>query len=252
VAQAEGGASPSVRERRLAAPASGEYPAPEMARMPRKTAAREAAPARRTRGGPERILAAAFTCFSRYGYKRVSLEQIAQETGISRAALYLHFRNKEDLFRALARRLLEEAHAAAEAAAASPAPIAERLQAILDAKFGGIFERVWNSPHAAEILDENGKQCGDVLLDFRKRFLRVLRGVLAEAEATGEIDLAAAGLGAGEAAELLVDCVKGLEAAGASPPGFRRRLARLVRVFIAGLGERPAGAAAKPAARARR
>jgi AcrR family transcriptional regulator len=41
---------------------------------------------RATRGGPERILAAAFTCFGRYGYKRVSLEQIAQELGISRAA----------------------------------------------------------------------------------------------------------------------------------------------------------------------
>ncbi len=222
-----------------------------MARTARKTAVGEATPARRTRGGPERILAAAFTCFSRYGYKRVSLEQIAQETGISRAALYLHFRNKEDLFRALARQLLEEAHAAAEATAASPAPIAQRLQAIVDAKFGRIFERVWGSPHAAEILDENGKQCGDVLLEFRRRFLRVLRGVLAEAEASGEIELAGAGLDAGEAAELLVDCVKGLEAGGGSPVGFRRRLARLVRVFVAGLGARPAGAA-RPAARARR
>ena len=147
-----------------------------MARTAKKTTAAEATPARPTRGGPERILPAALTCFSRYGYKRVSLEQIAQETGISRAALYLHFRNKEDLFRALARQLLEDAHAAAEAAAARPAPIEERLGSILDAKFGRTFERVYDSPHAAEILDENGRQCGDVLLDFRKRFLRVLRG----------------------------------------------------------------------------
>ena len=217
-----------------------------MARTVRKTAA-EATPARPTRGGPERILSAAFTCFSRYGYRRVSLEQIAQETGISRAALYLHFRNKEDLFRALARQLLEDAHAAAEAAAARPAPIETRLQAVLDAKFGRTFERVYDSPHAAEILDENGRQCGDVLLDFRKRFLRVLRGAFAAAEASGEIDLAPAGLDAGQAAELLVDCVKGLERVGESPAGFRRRLARLVHIFVAGLGARPAGIGATKA-----
>jgi len=239
--------------RPLPPPPCPEYPARGMARTAKKTASAEATPARPTRGGPERILPAAFTCFSRYGYKRVSLEQIAQETGISRAALYLHFRNKEDLFRALARQLLEDAHAAAEVAAARPAPIEERLESILDAKFGRTFERVYDSPHAAEILDENGRQCGDVLLDFRKRFLRVLRGAFAIAEASGEIDLAAAGLDAGEAAELLVDCVKGLERLGERPAGFRRRLARLVRVFVAGLGARPARmGATKPAARVRR
>jgi AcrR family transcriptional regulator len=217
-----------------------------MARTARKTAAPKTTPPRATRGGPERILPAAFTCFSRYGYKRVSLEQIAQETGISRAALYLHYRNKEDLFRALARRLVEEAHAAALEAAARPAPVARRLEAVLDAKYGSLLDRIHDSPHAAEILDENGRLCADVLFDSRRRFLRVLRGAIAEAESTGEIDLATAGLDAGEAAELLVDCVKGLERVGASPAGFRRRLARLVRVFVAGLGARPA---ARPAAR---
>lgn len=198
---------------------------------------------RTRRAGPERILAAAFTCFSRYGYRRVSLEQIAQETGISRAALYLHFRNKEDLFRALARQLLEEAQAAVEAAVKQPAPAIELLIDVLDAKYGLLYERIHDSPHAAEILDENSRQSGDLMEEFRRRFLRALRACLARADAAGEIDLRAAELDAGEAAELLADAVKGLErpgSGGPDPARFRRRIARLVRVFVGGLAPRPA------------
>jgi AcrR family transcriptional regulator len=207
--------------------------------MARAAVKREAASGRPRRGGPERILAAAFTCFSRYGYKRVSLGQIAQETGISRAALYLHFRNKEDLFRALARQLLERAHAAAAAAAEQPGPLAARLEAILAAKFGDVYELLHDSPHAAEILDENSRQCGDLMEEFRRRFLRLLRGALTRADARRELRLAAAGLDPAEAAELLADAVKGLERpgqGGITPARFRRRLGRLVHVFVAGLG----------------
>jgi AcrR family transcriptional regulator len=217
-----------------------------------RTARHAEAPAGRARrGGPERILAAAFTCFSRYGFKRVSLEQVAAETGISRAALYLHFRNKEDLFRALARQLLEGAQAEAEEAAEARAPLAARLEAILAAKYARVYERVHGSPHAAEILDENSRQCGDLMEDFRRRFLRLLRDVLAAADARGEIRLRAAGLEAPEAAELLADAAKGLERPGPGGPArFRRRLSRLVGVFVQGMGGRAAAArAARPARR---
>jgi AcrR family transcriptional regulator len=217
--------------------------------MPRSSATAVPAAARVRRAAPERILAAAFTCFSRYGYKRVSLETIAQEAGISRAALYLSFRNKEDLFRALARQILEEAQQAAAAAAARDAPLAEKLHAVLDAKLGCVYERVHDSPHAAEILDENSRLSGDLMDEFRRRFLRLLRACFADADASGEIDLRRAGLDASEAAELLADAAKGLErptAGGtADPRRFRARTQRLARLFVSGLAPR------RPAARRR-
>jgi len=202
---------------------------------------------------PESILAAAWTCFARYGYKRVALEQIAQEAGISRAALYLHFRNKEAIFRALSRQLHDQMQDAAERAAERTGPLEVRLEAILSAKLGQLFELVIASPHAAEILDENSRLCGDVSEEFRKRFLRVLRAPIAEADASGEIDLRAAGLEPAEAAELLLDSAKGLERPGfsGSPVRHRRRLARLASVFAQGL--RPAAAPrAAPRARPRK
>ena len=54
------------------------------------------------------ILNAAFAAFSTYGYRRTSMDDIAKGAGISRSALYLHWRNKEDVFRSLAARYFEE------------------------------------------------------------------------------------------------------------------------------------------------
>src|SRR5581483_4919217 len=68
---------------------------------------------------PDAILAAAFARFTHYGFRRTSMEDIADEAGVSRAALYLHFRNKEELFRSLSQALHEEALAGARAGRAA-------------------------------------------------------------------------------------------------------------------------------------
>ncbi|ULJ65356.1 TetR family transcriptional regulator [Wielerella bovis] len=47
------------------------------------------------------LLNAALEVFWRTGVTRASLQEIAQEAGVTRGALYWHFKNKEDLFEAL-------------------------------------------------------------------------------------------------------------------------------------------------------
>ncbi|TFE22678.1 TetR/AcrR family transcriptional regulator [Cohnella luojiensis] len=44
------------------------------------------------------ILSVALDVFFKYGYKRVSMNEIAEVAGISRAGLYLYFKNKEEVF----------------------------------------------------------------------------------------------------------------------------------------------------------
>jgi len=50
---------------------------------------------------PRRWPFAALTRFARYGFRRTSMEDIAAEAGVSRAALYLQFRNKEEILAAV-------------------------------------------------------------------------------------------------------------------------------------------------------
>ncbi|MCW5890636.1 MAG: TetR/AcrR family transcriptional regulator [bacterium] len=186
-----------------------------------------------------RILAGALERFTAYGYRRTALEDIAQAAGLSRASVYVHFRNKEDVFRALARQLHTEGLAAAESAAAADGPLAVRLRALFTAKLTPVATLARTSPHAAELLDENDRVAGDVAAEFRKRLVRVLARLVAAAIAAGEVDPARVGLSARGAAELIVDGVKGIEiasaAAAATPAQLTRRVGQLVDLVVAGL-----------------
>ena len=64
----------------------------------------------------DRILDAAMLVFRRHGFRRSSIEQAAEAAGLTRQALYHHFKSKEALFRAVIERLHENALAAEIAA----------------------------------------------------------------------------------------------------------------------------------------
>lgn len=57
----------------------------------------------------ERVLVVALEVFGRYGFRKTSMEDVARSADISRQGLYLHFANKEALFRAVVRQELDTA-----------------------------------------------------------------------------------------------------------------------------------------------
>jgi len=57
----------------------------------------------------ERVLAVALEVFGRYGFRKASMDEIARSADISRQGLYLHFANKDALFRAAVRQELDAA-----------------------------------------------------------------------------------------------------------------------------------------------
>jgi AcrR family transcriptional regulator len=110
------------------------------------------------------ILDAAYACFTRHGVRRTTMDDIAREAGISRAAVYLHVRNKEDAFRRLASRLLDGAVDRARAAAAAEGSLVERLTAALSTKLNLTLALWRDSPaHAAELLGDNARLSADLL-----------------------------------------------------------------------------------------
>src|SRR5258708_31655109 len=109
------------------------------------------------RGAPEAkriaILDAAIRLFSQYGYRRTSIDDIAREAEIAKGTVYLSFKSKEEIFRALCETLIERSESAVKLAREKRGPIEERLVAILEAKFGLLFDTVYRSAHAAELMD---------------------------------------------------------------------------------------------------
>src|SRR6266702_5398261 len=102
----------------------------------------------------DRILDAAMLVFRRQGFRRSSIEQAAEAAGLTRQALYHHFKSKEALFRAVIERLHENALAAEIAGAEATEKAGGSLADILIAEITGRLRQVIasfdGSPHIEE------------------------------------------------------------------------------------------------------
>jgi AcrR family transcriptional regulator len=114
----------------------------------------------------DRILDAAMTVFRRHGFRRSSIEQAAEAAGLTRQALYHHFKSKEALFRAVIERLHESALAAEIAAASAKekagGSLADILVAGVTARLRQFIASFAGSPHIEELFSEHLLQARDL------------------------------------------------------------------------------------------
>jgi AcrR family transcriptional regulator len=113
-----------------------------------------------------RILDAAMLVFRRHGFRRSSIEQAAEAAGLTRQALYHHFKSKEELFRAVIERLYENALAteiaAANAAEKAGGSLADILVAQLTWRLRLAITSLEGSPHIEELFSEHLVQGRDL------------------------------------------------------------------------------------------
>lgn len=113
-----------------------------------------------------RILDAAMLVFRRHGFRRSSIEQAAEAAGLTRQALYHHFKSKEELFRAVIERLYENALAteiaAANAAEKAGGSLADILVAQLTWRLRLAINSLEGSPHIEELFSEHLVQGRDL------------------------------------------------------------------------------------------
>lgn len=173
------------------------------------------------------ILDAAYTCFTRHGVRRTTMDDIAREAGMSRPGVYQYVRNKEDAFRRLATRLLDGALADAHAAIDTRGTLRARLTAALEAKLG-LATRLWHdSPaHAAELLGVDTRLSAEQV----EAYNTAMRDMIGAAVAADHPDADAL-----EVAELLLAFTRGLEADLTDTDAPVRRLRHGVALIVAGL-----------------
>jgi AcrR family transcriptional regulator len=139
-------------------------------------------------GGREAILGTSAKLFSQHGYKEVSIRDIAQACGMTNAALYYHFKNKEDLFLAMLQRDHEQTLAALRKAATGPGDLREDLKRLV-AQYAAIgCERRQSFQTLRRDLGNVEDVRGHKLFaEMRSSFMRPLEERLAQAQAGGEI-----------------------------------------------------------------
>ena len=177
------------------------------------------------------ILDAAFGAFAAYGHRRTTMQDIARAAGLSRTALYRHFRSKDDIFRTLTERYFEQALLDMEAALTLPGRSTEdALYASFVAKDGAMMDVVLSTPHGAELLDAGFSASPDLVRTAAARSAAVLCRWL---EARG----LPPGLGpAQRLADTIVAALIGLKSSARSIGDLRAGEAQLARLVAWALG----------------
>ncbi len=102
----------------------------------------------------EAIVQAGLECFLKHGYSKTSLDDIAKAARLSRPLLYLKFKNKEDLFKAVFEYVLADGFKQADKAASSKGTKVERLKRVMDALLLRPWNKVMGHPMSGEFYEE--------------------------------------------------------------------------------------------------
>lgn len=157
-----------------------------------------------------RILEGARQVFLAYGFQRTTMDDIARAAEISRPALYLMFRNKTDIYRALAAGHTEEMIHSANAALSGEGSLFERLEKSFDCILTMAAE-IDASPHGHELLDMKNSLAGKIIVAWRGQMVDLVEAAI-EREMAKRAGERAPGSRARMLAEMLLDAMDGLKA----------------------------------------
>lgn len=136
------------------------------------------------------ILDATDRLLARYGYKKMTIDDLAQEVGIGKGSVYLHFESKQEIALSHIDRIVERLKTALYATAKSKATPEKKLRKMLTDR---VLLRLDSVQHYTQSLNELLAQVRPQLLERRKRYFeeeaRMFGTVLAEGKAAGVFKL---------------------------------------------------------------
>jgi AcrR family transcriptional regulator len=136
-----------------------------------------------------RLLGAALESFAELGYEATTTRNIAARASMSNAAIYTHYRSKQELLFeisfAVHRRMLEELHAVMH----HESPPRKRLDAIVRLLVQQSVRRRVASRLASRELRSLDPEQRRMVLDIRRQTEQVIRDVLTEGLLAGQIDV---------------------------------------------------------------
>ncbi len=209
--------------------------------MPVKKARKKDAGARE--GGsakPNAIVLAGLKLFTQYGYRKTSIDDIANSAQVAKRTVYLHFENKAAVFLAILEYLGDQVRQRCAAAESAGGTAVDRLTGLLDAYFGMAFELFSKSEHMPELQETFSMlaraRIGDLNTEYEDRLARFLRSL----QKTGAIGGPPKGLAVEQIVHILVRAAEGAkhdpEVQG-DRKALERRLRELAILAIAAMNK---------------
>jgi len=187
--------------------------------------------AARNVGQSHKIIAAATHVFVRYGFKRVTMGEIAAAAGMSRAALYLVYPSKEDVLTAVVTQvfaaMLDEIHHGLGYCATAE----EQLTFALDVWCVRGFELVQASPDAKDLYESGYRFAAEVMATATADFVALVADVLdplVRQQATVVLSSV-------QIAQVLASAVLGFKGSATTTEQLRTMIARLITIVLVSL-----------------
>src|SRR5687767_7665763 len=132
------------------------------------------------------ILDATDKLLTRYGYKKMTIDDLAREVGIGKGSVYLHFKSKEEIALSHIDRIIERLKARLRAIAQNKSTCEKRLRQMLIERVLFRFDSV---QHYTRSLNEMLAQLRPRLLERRKKYFdeeaRIFAELIEEGVAAG-------------------------------------------------------------------
>src|SRR5437879_7672052 len=181
----------------------------------------------------ERILVAAIQRFSKFGYRRTSINDVAEEAGLARATVYLYWRKKEDLFVAGLERFNVHSRNLAETAAAKKGSAAERMHAMVMAQYGATSDIVHGTASGHELFEANLQLGGTVVEECLAHGEEILTRLLHQGIRDGEFDLHRSSARPADVARIIVTFAQNsLLDPHHTPLSYRKRLRKTLNFTL--------------------
>jgi AcrR family transcriptional regulator len=183
-----------------------------------------------------RVLEAARSVFLRYGFRRVTMQDIADEAGISRPALYLVFPNKEEVFFAAIRDLSSELMRTIRASLPAHNSLESRLRFAFETWTIQGYAMMQSTPDARDLIEGTDKVACEAMTDINAGFEALLAEIL-EPFATSPIKSSEGktDLDAKEIARLLAASAHGCKDVATSVDDLRALIDGMITLTIAAL-----------------
>ncbi|MEM7524441.1 MAG: helix-turn-helix domain-containing protein, partial [Pseudomonadota bacterium] len=107
------------------------------------------------------------------------MEDIAEAAGMSRPALYLHFRNKAEIFRAGSEAVHTSALDAATKAIGQDGALEDRLAGFLIAYKGAAWRIIVETPHGREMIDLSSSLAEDETHAIMEKAIAIMTDAIA-------------------------------------------------------------------------